>query len=90
MFLKNEGKSERSLRLLLGASLIYWGYWTSGTYWLGYQTPIYQIPCWNWDNFISHGCMVERGFIIAVFGLIPFITGLIGWCPLKSIFRLKS
>jgi hypothetical protein len=33
--------------------------------------------------------MVERGFVIAAVGLIPLLTGLIGWCPLKAIFRIK-
>ena len=90
MFRKNEGGAERLFRLILGLGLVLWGYWTSGTYWLGYQIPAYQIPCWEWGSFITHGCMVERGFIIAVIGLIPLLTGLIGWCPLKFMFRLKA
>ena len=89
MFGKNEGTLERFVRLFLGVGLLSWGYWVSGTYWLGYQTPIYPVPCWNWDNFIAHSCMVERGFVIAAVGLIPLLTGLIGWCPLKALFRIK-
>lgn len=90
MFCKNEGIVERVFRLLLGIGLVSWGYWISGTYWLGYKIPTYQIPCWEWNNLISHACMVERGFVIAAIGLIPLLTGLIGWCPLKSIFGLKA
>ena len=90
MFCRNESSLERIFRLFLGVGLLSWGYWISGDYWLGYQTSVYQIPCWEWGNLITHGCMVERGFVIAIIGLIPFFTGLIGWCPLKSIFGLKG
>ena len=89
MFGKNESGVERIFRLFLGLGLLSWGYWISGNYWLAYQVPTYQIPCWLWDNFISHGCMVERGFVIAAIGLIPLSTGLIGWCPLKSILGIR-
>ena len=87
---KNEGSVERITRLILGGSLVAYGYWVSGTYWLGYKFPLYPIPCWEWDSFIALGCMVERGFILAAIGLIPLLTGLIGWCPLKAIFRIKK
>ena len=87
---KNEGSLERSTRLILGGSLIAYGYSVSGTYWLGYKVALYPIPCWNWDNFIALSCMVERGLIFAAIGLIPLLTGLIGWCPLKAIFRTKK
>ena len=90
MFCRNQGALERFVRLFLGVGLLVWGYWISGDYWISYQSPIYPIPCWEWDSFISHGCMVERGFAIAVIGLIPFSTGLFGWCPLKSILGLKA
>ena len=90
MFFRNEGALERLVRLVLGLGLLWWGYWTSGTYWLGYQISTYPVSCWDWGNFVSHVCMVERGFTIAVIGLIPLLTGLIGWCPLKSILGLKS
>ena len=89
MFGKNESGVERIFRLFLGLGLLAWGYWISGNYWLAYQVSTYQIPCWLWDNFISHGCMVERGFVIAAIGLIPLSTGLIGWCPLKSILGVR-
>ena len=89
MFMKNEGGVERIARLILGAALIGFGYRISGIYWFGYQVSIYPIQCWDWNNFITHGCMVERGFVIAAVGLIPLLTGLIGWCPLKAIFRIK-
>ena len=87
MFVRNEGGLERFARLLFGFFLIMWGYWTSGVYWLDYQVSVYPIPCWNWDNFIAHRCTVERGIFIAGVGLIPLLTGLIGWCPLKAIFK---
>jgi hypothetical protein len=90
MFWKNEGSLERVLRTVLGGGLICWGVWTSGNYWSGYTIPTHQIPCWEWNNFISHGCIIERGFIIAVIGLIPLLTGIIGWCPLKSILGLNK
>ena len=90
MVCKNEGKTERVIRILLGGALLSWGYWTSGDYWLSYTVPTYQLPCWEWDNFVSLGCLIERGFIVAFIGLIPLVTGLIGWCPLKSLFRLKG
>ena len=89
MTFKNERGIERIIRLLLGGYLVISGYWISGIYWLGYQTSLYPIPCWNWNNFISNGCMVERGFTFAVVGLIALLTGLIGWCPIKAIFRIK-
>ena len=90
MFCKNEGTLERFFRVFLGLGLLLYGYWISGTYWLGYQIPTYQISCWDWNNFITHGCMVERGFAIAAVGGIPLLTGLIGWCPLKFMFGLKG
>ncbi len=89
MVSKNEGGLERLLRVILGVGLISWGVWTSGNYWLDYTIPVHQIPCWEWSNFISHGCLVERGFVISLFGIIPTFTGLIGWCPLKSLFGIK-
>jgi hypothetical protein len=56
---------------------------------MSYTTPIYQIPCWEWESFISHACLVERGIAIAIIGFIPMFTGVIGWCPLKAILRIK-
>ena len=89
MFCKNENGFERIFRIGLGFGLISWGYWLSGNYWLSYTASTYPIPCWEWSNFISHACLVERGFTIAVVGLIPTLTGIVGWCPLKSIFGMK-
>ena len=89
MLCKNESGIERVFRLALGLGFVLWGVWTSGNYWLSYTTPTYQIPCWEWSNFISHACLVERGFIIAVVGVIFTLTGMMGWCPLKSIFGIK-
>jgi hypothetical protein len=89
MSYKNETTLERTLRILFGFSFLAWGFWISGSFWLSYTTPIYQVPCWNWSSFISHACLVERGFLIAVIGLISSLTGIIGWCPLKAILRVK-
>lgn len=27
------------------------------------------------------------GYIMAAVGLIPLVTGMVGWCPIYSIFR---
>ena len=89
MPLTNEKGLERILRISIGFCLIAWGFWVSGGYWMSYTTPIYQIPCWEWESFISHACLVERGIAIAIIGLIPLFTGVIGWCPLKAILRIK-
>ena len=89
MFCVNENKLERVIRVLLGVILLSWRYWTSGDYWFPFQIPAFQISCWEWSNFISLGCLLERGFFLAVIGLIPLLTGLIGWCPLRSLFGLK-
>ena len=90
MFAKNQGGREKITRLLIGFFLITWGYWTSGGYWLDYQVSVYPVPCWTWDNFIAHSCTIERGIYLAAFGLIPLLTGLIGWCPLKAIFKMRA
>ena len=90
MKLKNEGTFERIIRLILGFSLIIWGYLESGEYWSSYETPTYPIPCWIWENFIALGCLVERGFTVSVIGVVPFLTGLIGWCPLNSLFNINT
>ena len=92
MICKNESGLERIFRLALGLGFISLGVWTSGNYWLDYTTLPYQIHCWEWNNFMTHACLVERGFTIAVVGAILTLTGMLGWCPLKSIFgvRLKQ
>jgi hypothetical protein len=89
MFCKNEMGLERVVRTTLGLGLITWGFQISGNYWLDYALPIYQVSCWEWTNYISNACLVERGFSIAVIGLIPVLTGIVGWCPLKAAFGIK-
>ena len=89
MFCKNEMGLERVVRTTLGLGLITWGFQISGNYWLDYALPIYQVSCWEWTNYISNACLVERGFSIAVIGLIPALTGIVGWCPLKAAFGIK-
>jgi hypothetical protein len=88
MISKNESGLERIFRLALGLGFISWGVWTSGNYWLDYATLPYQLPCWEWSNFMTHACLVERGFIITVVGVILTLTGMLGWCPLKAIFGI--
>ena len=89
MISKNESGLERIFRLALGLGFISLGVRTSGYYWLDYTTLPYQIPCWEWSNFIAHACLVERGFTIAVVGVILTLTGMLGWCPLKSILGIR-
>ena len=90
MNFKNEGTFERATRIIIGLALIYWGYVVSGEYWMSYERPLYQVPCWMWKNLIGHVCIIERGFAIAAVGIIPLITGLIGWCPLNKVFKVNT
>lgn len=30
------------------------------------------------------------GTFLGVFGFVPLITGLVGWCPLYAIFRFRT
>lgn len=59
MTLKNEGKIDRTLRVLLGAILI-------SLVFVGPQTA------WGW------------------LGLVPLVTGLIGTCPVYSLFGINT
>lgn len=59
MTLKNEGKIDRTLRVLLGAILI-------SLVFIGPQTA------WGW------------------LGLVPLVTGLIGTCPVYSLFGINT
>ena len=89
MFSINETGTERLIRLLLGSGLLSYGYFIAGNYWMAYQPSTYQVPCMELANFMSNGCLVERGIACAAIGLIPFITGLIGWCPLKAVLHIN-
>ena len=90
MKFQNEGTFERIIRTIIGVALICWGYLESGEYWGSYEIPFYQTPCWVWENFIAHACLIERGFVIAILGTVSLFTGLIGWCPLNSLFRINT
>jgi len=57
--MKNVGKIDRALRLIVGIVVI-------ALVFVGPKTP------WGW------------------LGLIPLITGLIGWCPAYRIFGLRT
>lgn len=59
MTLKNEGKIDRVLRVLLGAILV-------SLVFVGPQTA------WGW------------------LGLVPLVTGLIGTCPVYSLFGINT
>lgn len=59
MNVKNEGKIDRTLRIILGAALI-------SLVFVGPATP------WGWV------------------GLLPLITGLVGYCPAYSAFGIKT
>lgn len=58
LFARNEGAIDRTVRVLLGAALLYLAF-TGRSAW---------------------------GFL----GLVPFITGLVGSCPLYSIFGINT
>lgn len=30
------------------------------------------------------------GTVVGIVGLIPLITGLVGWCPLYALFRVRT
>lgn len=30
------------------------------------------------------------GIVVAVVGLVPLLTGLVGWCPLYSVFGFRT
>jgi len=30
------------------------------------------------------------GIVLGVIGLVPLITGLTGWCPLYSVFKIST
>lgn len=42
--------------------------------------------------YIGFGGVVEGalGIGVGVVGLILFVTGLVGWCPLYAMFRVKT
>ena len=59
MKFKNEGKIDRTLRVVLGAALI-------SLVFVGPETP------WGWV------------------GLLPLITGLVGYCPAYTVFGITT
>ena len=42
--------------------------------------------------YLGFSGTVEGGFgtFLGVFGFVPLITGLVGWCPLYAIFRFRT
>jgi hypothetical protein len=42
--------------------------------------------------YLGFSGTVEGGFgtFLGVFGFVPLITGLVGWCPLYAIFRVRT
>jgi len=59
LFPMNEGKTDRALRVIVGAVLI-------GLVFVGPKTP------WGWV------------------GLVPLVTGLVGTCPLYTMFGWRT
>lgn len=59
MKLSNEGKIDRTLRIVVGAALI-------SLVFVGPETP------WGWV------------------GLLPLITGLVGYCPAYTVFGINT
>jgi hypothetical protein len=57
--LKNEGQTDRLLRIVAGLGLV-------GLALTGHFTP------WAW------------------IGIVPLLTGLIGWCPAYALFGIKT
>ena len=33
---------------------------------------------------------VTAGTIVGIVGLVPLLTGLVGWCPLYSVFGIRT
>jgi hypothetical protein len=40
----------------------------------------------GWAGVISGGW----GIFLKVIGFVPLLTGLIGWCPLYSLFKIRT
>jgi hypothetical protein len=40
----------------------------------------------GWAGVVSGGL----GLFLKVVGFIPLITGLVGWCPLYSLFKFRT
>jgi hypothetical protein len=42
--------------------------------------------------YVGFSGTVEGGFgtFLGIFGFVPLITGLVGWCPLYSLFKVRT
>ena len=40
----------------------------------------------GWANVVTGGL----GLAFKIIGFIPLITGLVGWCPLYTLFRVRT
>lgn len=40
----------------------------------------------GWSGAVAGGL----GVFLRLFGLVPLLTGLVGWCPLYSVFRFST
>ena len=42
--------------------------------------------------YVGFSGTVEGGLgtFLGVFGFVPLVTGLVGWCPLYAIFRFRT
>lgn len=40
----------------------------------------------GWGGIVSGGW----GLFLKIFGFIPLVTGLVGWCPIYALFKFKT
>jgi hypothetical protein len=40
----------------------------------------------GWGGMIGGGA----GTVLKILGFVPLLTGLVGWCPLYAMFRLRT
>lgn len=40
----------------------------------------------GWGGFVSGGC----GVAFKILGFVPLLTGLLGWCPLYALFKIRT
>jgi len=60
----NESVFDRMVRVVIGAALLYLG-------WFG-------LVDGGWGTFLKF------------FGLVPLLTGIVGWCPLYALFGFRT
>ena len=48
----------------------------------------YNAGSYGW--MCKDGAYQSRGAVLQWLGFVPLLTGLIGWCPLYSVFHIKT